>query len=103
MRRNRSDAWTRRLVAESRLSTDDLIWPVFIQEPQGTSAVASMPGVERYGPDRLVEAVAEAAELGIPAIALFPNLEPELKTQDCAEAYNPGNLVCRAIRALKAD
>jgi porphobilinogen synthase len=102
MRRNRSDAWSRRLVAEARLSTDDLIWPLFVQEDNGESAVASMPGVKRYGLDRLVDAVGEAAALGVPALALFPYTDDSLKTADCAEAHNPDNLVCRAIRALKA-
>ncbi|MDH3475321.1 MAG: porphobilinogen synthase [Rhodospirillales bacterium] len=102
MRRNRSDAWSRRLVAEARLSADDLIWPLFVQEDSGESAVASMPGVKRYGLDRLVDAVGEVAELGVPALALFPYIDDSLKTADCAEAHNPENLVCRAIRALKA-
>jgi porphobilinogen synthase len=102
MRRNRSDTWSRRLVAEARLSVDDLIWPLFVQEDDGESAVASMPGVKRYGLDRLVDAVGEVAELGVPALALFPHIDGSLKTVDCAEAHNPENLVCRAIRALKA-
>ena len=102
MRRNRAHDWTRRLVAEARLSADDLIWPVFVQEARGTSQVASMPGIVRYGPDTLVDAVAPAAELGIPAVALFPYLDETVKTPGCEEATNPDNLVCRAIRALKA-
>ncbi len=102
MRRNRAQPWTRRLVAEARLGTDDLIWPVFVQEAEGVSQVASMPGIERYGPDTLVDAVAPAAELGIPAIALFPYLDDSVKTPACEEATNPDNLVCRAIRTLKA-
>jgi len=102
LRRNRADAWTRALVAEHRLSIDDLIWPVFVQDRNGVSDVASMPGVRRYGLDRLVDAVAPAAELGVPAVALFPHLDPALRSADCAEASNPDNLVCRAIRALKA-
>ena len=102
MRRNRAQPWTRRLVAEARLGTDDLIWPIFVQEAEGVSQVASMPGIERYGPDTLVDAVAPAAELGIPAIALFPYLDQSVKTPACEEATNPDNLVCRAIRTLKA-
>ncbi|MHA1600226.1 MAG: porphobilinogen synthase [Alphaproteobacteria bacterium] len=102
LRRNRTDAWTRAMVAENRLDVDDLIWPIFIQESNGVSDVASMPGVRRYGLDRLVDAVGPAAELGLPAIALFPNLDPDLRTSECAEATNPDNLVCRGIRALKA-
>src|SRR5258707_13602458 len=102
LRRNRREAWSRRLVAEHRLSTDDLIWPVFVQE--GTNArtpVESMPGVDRLSVDLLVEAVKEAGDLGIPAVALFPETDPKSKTPDGREAYNPGNLVCRAITAVK--
>ena len=88
-------------MAEARLGTDDLIWPVFVQEAEGVSQVGSMPGIERYGPDTLVDAVAPAAELGIPAVALFPYLDRSVKTPGCEEAANPDNLVCRAIRALK--
>ena len=102
MRRNRSDAWTRRLVAESRLLVDDLIWPVFVQDRDGASAVASMPGVQRFGLDRLTDAVGPVAGAGVPAIALFPNIDESLRTPDAAEAVNPDNLVCRAIRAVKA-
>jgi len=102
MRRNRADAWTRRLVAESRLSVDDLIWPVFIQDELGTTPIESMPGVARLGPDRLIDAIGPAADLKIPAIALFPYIDPALKTPDGIEALNPDNLVCRAIRDVKA-
>ena len=101
MRRNRSDDWTRRLVAESRLAAEDLIWPVFLQETDGVSPVESMPDIQRYGLDRVVDAAGEAAALGIPALALFPYLEPDVKTSACEEAYNPDNLVCRAIRRVK--
>ena len=75
MRRNRAQAWSRRLVAESRLSADDLVWPVFVQDAAGVSEVESMPGIRRYGLDALVDAVGPAAELGIPAVALFPYLD----------------------------
>ena len=102
MRRNRSDAWTRRLVAENRLSVDDLIWPVFVQGADGISEVASMPGVRRFGLDALTDAIGAAAEAGVPAIALFPNIDETLRTPDAAEATNPDNLVCRAVRAIKA-
>jgi porphobilinogen synthase len=101
MRRNRGDAWSRRLVAEARLSADDLIWPVFVQEAPGETPVDSMPGVARHGLDRIVEAVGRAGDAGIPAVALFPFLDDDAKTADCAEAHNPDNLVCRAIRLLK--
>jgi len=102
LRRNRQSDWSRRLVAETRLSADDLIWPVFVQE--GTKArtpVASMPGVDRLSVDLFVEAAKEARDLGIPAIAIFPETDPAAKTPDAREAYNPGNLVCRAIQAVK--
>lgn len=101
MRRNRTDAWTRRLVAEHRLSVDDLIWPVFVQDAPGETLIQSMPGVRRFGLDRLVDEVGRAVELRIPAIALFPHVAPELRSPDCAAAVDPDNTVCRAIRAVK--
>ncbi len=103
LRRNRVDGWTRRLVAETRLTVDDLIWPVFVIEGENRrEAVASMPGVERLTIDRLVEAVAAAGDLGIPCVALFPVVGAEAKSEDGAEAWRPDNLMNRAIRALKA-
>jgi len=102
MRRLRRHDWTRRLVAENTLSPADLIWPVFIIEGTKTrEPISSMPGVERLSLDLLVEAAREAAALGIPAIALFPRIDPLLKTDDGREAINADNLVCRAVRALK--
>ncbi len=102
MRRNRRDNWTRRLVAENSLSVDDLIWPLFVVEGQGErQAVPSMPGVDRLSVDLAVEAVGEAKELGIPAVAVFPFTDPALKTPDALEALNPDNLICRAAGALK--
>ena len=101
MRRNRGDAWSRQLVAECRLSAADFIWPLFIKEGQGSTDVESMPGVARHGLDKLVDVCGEAVELGVPVVALFPYLESALKTPDCAEAANPENLVCRAIRLIK--
>jgi len=102
MRRNRSQPWTRRLTAETRLSVDDLIWPVFVIEGENKrEPVASMPGVERYSVDILVEEAAAAHDLGIPAIAVFPQTDESLKTPDAAEALNPDNLVCQAVRAIK--
>jgi porphobilinogen synthase len=90
-------------VAENRLSVDDLIWPLFVQSgTERREPVASMPGVERLSIDRLVDAVGTALELGIPAIALFPVTEAEKKSADGEEAVNPENLVCRAVRAVKA-
>ncbi|HYH20257.1 MAG TPA: porphobilinogen synthase [Azospirillum sp.] len=101
-RRNRADAWTRRLVAENTLSVDDLIWPVFVIEGQNRrEPVASMPGVERLTIDLLIEAVAQAGDLGVPCIALFPVVPAEKKSEDAAEAFNPENLMNRAIRAVK--
>ncbi|MEX2317122.1 MAG: porphobilinogen synthase [Pirellulales bacterium] len=102
LRRLRRYDWSRRLVAEHRLSVDDLIWPLFVHEGrERRGPVPSMPGVERLSVDLLVEAVSMAAGLGIPAVAIFPVTEPAKKTPDGAEAINPENLVCRAVRAVK--
>lgn len=102
MRRNRASPWLRALVAEHRLAPSDLIWPVFIQEGgKAREPVVSMPGVERLSIDALVDAVGGAAELGIPAVALFPVVPPEKKSPDGEEACDPDNLANRAIRALK--
>ncbi len=102
MRRNRRTAWSRALVRENTLTAHDLIWPVFVIEGQNrTEAVASMPGVTRYSVDLIVDRVKEAADLGIPAIALFPNTPRELRTEDAREAFNPDNIVCRAVRAIR--
>ena len=103
MRRNRRAEWSRRLAAENRLDASDLIWPVFVVEGGDTrQPVPSMPGVDRLSIDLLVDAVGEAAALGIPAVAVFPYVAPELKTPDGHEAVNPDNLICRAVRAVKA-
>ncbi|GEO80597.1 porphobilinogen synthase [Pararhodospirillum oryzae] len=103
LRRPRRDDWSRRLVAENTLTANDLIWPVFVIEGEGKrEAVASMPGVDRLSIDLLVEAAREARDLGIPVIALFPCIDPALKTPDGRESGNPDNLVCRAVRAIKA-
>jgi porphobilinogen synthase len=103
-RRNRLDDATRRLVAENRLSVDDLIWPIFLVEGEGQNQeVASMPGVRRVSLDRLSEHVGPAAELGIPAIALFPATPAEKKNAEGTEATNPENLMCRAARQLTRD
>ncbi len=102
-RRVRQYEWSRRLVAERRLSVDDLILPLFVQEGrQRREPVASMPGIERLSLDLLVETVGTAIELGLPAVALFPKTEPTKKTADAAEAINAQNLVCRAVAAVKA-
>jgi porphobilinogen synthase len=102
LRRNRRDLWSRRLVAENVLTPADLIWPVFIEDGQGEpTPIASMPGVDRLPIARLIDAAGEAAELGIPAIALFPATDPARKSQDGDEACNENNLICRATAALK--
>jgi len=91
------------MVSEHRVTVNDLIWPVFIQEGNNLrTPIASMPGVERLSIDLLTLAVKEARDLGIPAIALFPATPANLKTQDGEEAFNPENLVCRTIRAIKS-
>jgi len=103
MRRLRRHDWTRRLVAENTLSPADFIWPVFVIEGDNKrEPVASMPGVERLSVDLVVKAAKEAADLGIPVIALFPQTPASLKTEDGREALNKDNLVCRAVRAIKA-
>lgn len=102
-RRLRSSAPLRALAQENTLSVNDLIWPLFICDGVGvTQEIASMPGVVRRSVDLVVEAAAEAAALGIPAICLFPYTLPDVKTETCEEAWNPDNLTNRAIRAIKA-
>jgi porphobilinogen synthase len=102
LRRNRRDDWSRRLVAENHLRADDLIWPVFVHEGQGNrEPIASMPEVERLSIDLLVEVAEEAIDLRIPAVAIFPATPPEKKSAEAEEAFNPENLVCRSVRALK--
>ena len=104
MRRNRRTAWKRALVAENRLSPCDFIYPIFVCEGTGTKTpISSMPGINRVTVDLLPEVAGEAAELGIPALAIFPEVDPAAKTPGAAEACNPGNLVCRAIQAVKTS
>ncbi len=104
MRRNRQDGWMRRLVSENRLCADDLILPLFVIEGEGKrQAVASMPAVERLSIDLLVGLVGEAKKLGIPAVAIFPCIDQSLRTPQGQEAYNPDNLICRAVSAVKKD
>ena len=104
LRRNRSDAWSRRLVAENRLGAEDLIWTVFLRESAEVPAeIPSMPGIPRYTVEELIETAGRAQELGLPAIALFPFVEDAAKTPDCRLAHDPENLVCRATRALKRE
>jgi porphobilinogen synthase len=102
MRRLRAAPWSRRLVAESRLGSQDLVYPMFVIDGEGTSEnVKSMPGVQRHTIDRLVDAARQAADLGIPMVAIFPKIDQSLKNADGSEALNPDNLVCRATAALK--
>ena len=104
MRRNRRTDWSRRMVRENTLTVDDLIWPLFVIDGEGKrEPVASMPGVERLSIDNVVRAAAEAAALGIPALALFPNIDRALRTETAAEALNERNLVCRACRAIRRE
>jgi porphobilinogen synthase len=103
-RRNRRAEWSRRMVREAVLTTDDLIWPVFLVD--GTSKrepVASMPGVDRLSIDLAVREAERAAKLTIPCMALFPYTAPNRRDEIGSEALNPDNLVCRAIRAIKAN
>ncbi len=102
-RRMRASEFSRRLMRENQLSSNDLIWPVFVIEGENKrEAVASMPGVERLSIDLLVAAATGAHALGVPAIALFPVTPAEVKTDDGAEAFNPNGLAQRAVKALKA-
>ena len=102
-RRLRRDPFTRELVREHRLHPSDLILPVFVLAGQGiTQDVASMPGVQRHTLDRLLPVAAQCVELGIPVMALFPVIDPALKTEDGREALNPDGLVPTVVRALKA-
>ncbi len=88
--------------AENRLSPADFIWPLFVTEGQGVEEpISSLPGVSRWSVDRIVDRAREARDAGIPCLALFPNTQPERRSDDGAEALNPDNLMCRAIRAIK--
>lgn len=103
-RRLRRDDFTRRLVREHQLTVDDLIYPVFIVEGKDLQTpVPSMPGVNRYSLDRLMTVAQECVDLGIPVMALFPVIDPALKTPDGIEAINPQGLVPRAVQALKSS
>ncbi len=104
MRRMRHDAFSRRLMRETRLSPDNLIYPVFVLDGKNRAqAVPSMPGVQRLSIDRLLRQAQRCVEFGIPAIALFPVIESRSKTLDAREAYNPKGLVPRAVAALKKN
>ncbi|MDU8913119.1 porphobilinogen synthase [Aestuariicoccus sp. MJ-SS9] len=102
LRRLRKSPAIRAMVSQNSLSPADFIWPVFVRDGEGVvEPIASMPGVNRLSVDKVVEAAREAHALGIPAICLFPYTDPALKTEDCAEAWNPENLSNRATRAIK--
>ncbi|TEA76846.1 porphobilinogen synthase [Allopusillimonas ginsengisoli] len=102
LRRNRRDDFSRRLVREHVLTTNDLIYPVFVREGEGIlEPVPSMPGVVRYSPDTLLKAAEECVTLGIPVIALFPVIDASLKTPDGVEAANPDGLIPRVVASLK--
>jgi porphobilinogen synthase len=102
MRRTRSAAWSRALHAETVFTPADLIWPLFITEGQGIEEpIASLPSVSRWSVDRITERAKEAAALGIPCLALFPNTQAERRSEQGEEALNPDNLMCRAIRAIR--
>lgn len=101
-RRMRRDDWSRRLIQENRLTVDDLIYPVFLLPGTNkTETVASMPGIERMSLDRLFKVAEECVQLGIPVMALFPVIEPSLKTIDGSEAFNPRGLIPTAVAELK--
>jgi porphobilinogen synthase len=103
MRRMRRDDFSRRLMREHRLTTDDLIYPVFVLDgPTRSETVASMPGVSRVSVDLLLGVAEQAVALGVPAMALFPVIDGGLKTDDAAEAWNPDGLVPRTVQAIKA-
>ncbi|WP_260926125.1 porphobilinogen synthase [Novosphingobium sp. 9] len=104
LRRTRATEWSRSLHRETVLTPADLIWPVFVTEGEGVEQpIAALPGVSRWSVDLLVQRAREAMELGIPCLALFPNTQPERRSEDGAEALNPDNLMCRALRAIRDE
>ncbi|OQW58175.1 MAG: delta-aminolevulinic acid dehydratase [Proteobacteria bacterium SG_bin9] len=104
LRRNRKSEWARRMVREHVLSTDDLIWPLFVMDGNNKrAAVSAMPGVERLSVDQAVREAERAVKLTIPCIALFPYTDPSLRDEDGSEALNADNLVCKAVRAIKRE
>src|SRR6201747_1222738 len=103
-RRNRKAEWARRMVRENVLTTDDLIWPLFVVDGHNTrTPIASMPGVDRLTVDQAVRDAERAAKLNIPCIALFPYTEASLRDEHGSEALNPDNLVCQSVRAIKKE
>jgi len=103
LRRLRRHAWLRRMVAETVLSPADLVWPLFVHDHEAALPVSSMSGVERLPIDGIVKAAADALALGIPAIAIFPVVEPSLKSDDARHALDPDNLACRTVRAVRKE
>jgi porphobilinogen synthase len=101
LRRLRRHAWLRRAVAEAVLSPADLVWPLFVHDHEAAFPVPSMPGVERLPIEGVLRAAEEALRLGIPAVAIFPVVEPDLKTADGGHACDPDNLACRTVRAIR--
>jgi porphobilinogen synthase len=102
MRRGRSSPWMRAMLAENRLHPSDFIWPLFVCDGSDCEQpIASLPGVSRWSVDRLAARAREAADVGIPCIALFPNTPENLRTERAEEALNSDNLICRAIKAIK--
>ena len=102
LRRTRAKPWSRALVAETQVTRADLIWPLFVTSGQGVEEpIATLPGVSRWSVDQIVARAGEAIDLGIPCVALFPNTPADRRSEDGAEALNPGNLMCQAIAAIK--
>jgi porphobilinogen synthase len=101
LRRLRRHEWLRRAVAETVLTPADLVWPIFVHDHEAAFPVPSMPGVERLPVEGVVRAAEEALHLGIPAVAIFPVVEPTLKTDDGGHALDPDNLACRTVRAVR--
>jgi porphobilinogen synthase len=104
LRRNRKAPWARDLVRENTLLVSDLIWPIFVIDGKDKAEViSSMPGVLRYSVDNAVKQAREAAKLGIPLLALFPNTDPALRDETATQAFNADNIVCRAVREIKKE
>jgi porphobilinogen synthase len=102
LRRTRATAWSRAMHRETVLTPADLIWPLFVTDGHGIDEpIASLPGVSRWSLDGIAARAREAADLGIPCLALFPNTQGERRSEDGREALNPDNLMCRAIRAIR--
>ena len=103
MRRNRQSGWSRRLIKENHISPNDLILPIFVTDSERKTAIKSMPGVDRIPISNIIEIVQEAKELGLPAIALFPETDASLKDENGTEALNEDNIICRTTRLIKEN